>query len=116
MPEIQRFIVKKEPAFSQVEKTQGNARKESDVYAMGVTLYEMVTGQLPFSGTNSGISLNKMRGAYVPPSEITPGLPVHFDRVLSWALSPDPNKRWRSPGQFVKNLELLKPPPTLEEV
>ncbi|MFI5345064.1 MAG: protein kinase [Elusimicrobiota bacterium] len=95
------------PPYMAPEQEQGTVRKESDVYALGVCLYEMTTGHLPFSGSGAAMLLNKLNGKLIPPSQRTPTLPPGLDAVIAKALAPDPDKRYRTPAELVAALDAL---------
>ncbi|MDE2511318.1 MAG: protein kinase, partial [Elusimicrobia bacterium] len=96
------------PLYMAPEQEQGVARKESDVYSTALCLYEALTGRLPFSGTGSGLLMNKLKGAYEPPSKLDPGLPRGLDDVFAKAFEPDPDKRYATAGAFSRALESLE--------
>ncbi|MBI3552943.1 MAG: protein kinase [Elusimicrobia bacterium] len=98
------------PPYMAPEQEQGVVRRESDVYALGVCLYEMLSGKMPFNGTGSGMLLNKINKTYVPVSQMASGLPPAVDEVLAKALDPDPEKRFHSAKELVGALEALALP------
>jgi tetratricopeptide (TPR) repeat protein len=97
------------PPYMAPEQEQGQVRRESDVYALAVCAYEMLTGSLPFAGVGAGMALNKINMAYTPPSRREAGLPASLDDVFAHAFQPDPEKRTRSPREFAAALENALP-------
>ena len=70
---------------------------ESDVYALGVILYELVTGAVPFDGVSAAEVAHKhLTLSPDPPSKRRPGVPHWIDRVVGRALQKDPTARYRS--------------------
>ena len=98
------------PPYMAPEQEQGTVRKESDVYALGVCLYEMTTGHLPFAGSGAAMLLNKLNGKLIPPGQRVPTLPSGFDAVIAKALAPDPDRRYRTPAELVAALDSLLTP------
>jgi tetratricopeptide (TPR) repeat protein len=95
------------PPFMAPEQDHGQVCKQSDVYAMAVCFYQMLTGELPFRGASAALALAKMSGSYTPASRIVDGLPAGVDEVIAWGLDPDPARRCPNPAKFVYSLQSL---------
>jgi len=88
----------------QVKGKRGDAR--SDLYAMGVMLYEMLTGKVPFTGPNAFIIMNdRLLNNPVPPREINPEISPQLQEVIYRALERDPGKRYARASEFAWDLE-----------
>jgi serine/threonine-protein kinase len=71
----------------------------SDIYSMGVTLYQLVTGRRPFEGTSEySIMAAHLNEAPTPPAELDPSLPPQLSQIILAALEKDPAKRFQSAG------------------
>jgi len=92
------------PPYMAPEQEQGVVRKESDVYSLAVCSYEMLTGKMPFIGIGAGMLMNKINMSYIPPSRAIAGLPEALDEVFVKAFQADPDRRYRTPLEFVTAL------------
>jgi tRNA A-37 threonylcarbamoyl transferase component Bud32 len=81
------------PTYMAPEQSMGEVKKESDVYALGITLYEMLTGGLPFKGAED--LKDKISGRFLAPSLLLPGLPSTIDAVIAKAVAPRAEDRYR---------------------
>ena len=97
------------PPYMAPEQEQGHVRRESDVYALAVCAYEMLTGKLPFIGIGAGMLMNKINMSYVAPSRATAGVPEALDAVFTKAFQADPDQRYRTPKEFADALEAALP-------
>jgi serine/threonine-protein kinase len=88
----------------QVKGKRGDAR--SDLYALGVMLYEMLTGKVPFQGPNPFAIMNdRLLNNPIPPREIDPSITLQLQEIIYRALERDPSKRYASAKEFAWDLE-----------
>jgi eukaryotic-like serine/threonine-protein kinase len=88
----------------QVKGKRGDGR--SDIYALGVMLYEMLTGKVPFTGPNAFVIMNdRLLNNPVPPREIDPGISPQLQEIIYRAIERDPAKRYPSAREFALDLE-----------
>ncbi len=88
----------------QVKGKRGDGR--SDLYALGVMLYEMLTGKVPFRGSNAFLIMNdRLLNNPIPPREIDPEISPQLQEIIYRALERDPEKRYASAREFALDLE-----------
>jgi len=88
----------------QVKGQRGDAR--SDLYALGVMFYEMLTGEVPFSGTNPFLIMNdRLLNNPVPPREVDPSITPQLQEIIYRALERVPKNRYGNARDFARDLE-----------
>jgi serine/threonine-protein kinase len=93
-------------APEQVKGKRGDGR--TDIYAMGIILYEMLTGKLPFTGPNPMAAMNDRLLNYpVPPIVANPAISAELQEVIYRAIERDPKNRYAYAREFSKDLAHL---------
>lgn len=89
------------PEYMAPELAEENASQRSDVYALGILLYQMLAGQVPFkASTPIGIYLRHIRDTPALPSTLNPAIPPIIEDVIMHALEKDPERRFQSVHEF----------------
>jgi serine/threonine-protein kinase len=88
----------------QVKGKRGDGR--ADIYAMGVMLYEMLTGKMPFTGPNAFATMNeRLLNNPIPPREIDPKISPELQEIIYRAMERDPKNRYAHAREFAWDLE-----------
>ncbi len=89
------------------EQAQGHGvTPASDLYAVGVILYELLTGRVPFEADSAvSIAVKHVTEAPLPPSRLNPAIAPELDAIVSWALEKEPARRYQDADAFIAALQ-----------
>ena len=105
------------PEYMAPELAEGHASISTDLYALAILLYQMVTGQLPFTGdTALAVYMRQLHEIPVPPSRLNPLITPDVDRVILRALDKDPRRRFQTPHELAQAYQQAVNAPMLNVV
>lgn len=89
------------PEYMAPEQSNGLNDYRSDIYSLGIILYQMLTGRVPFSAESPvAISLKHIQATPTPPSQINTAIPHNVEQVMLKALAKDPEERYQHATAF----------------
>ncbi len=106
------------PEYMAPEQVAGKKVDErADLYSLGIILYEIFTGSVPFTGDSAiSIGFQQMKDQPRRPQEINPQVPPEVERVILKALEKDPAHRYRTVKEMRENLEMAANTPLPPEL
>lgn len=79
---------------------------KSDIYSLGIVMYEMVTGRVPFDGdTTVSIAIQHLQEEMVPPSAYAPDLPISLEKIILKCTQKSPSRRYQNIGDLIQDLK-----------
>ena len=98
------------------EQARGEITDEkADIYSVGVVLYEMLTGQLPFQSDNAvSVAIMQLQSDAKRPREINPEIPVGLEQITLKAMQKNPRDRYQSAAEMLMDLDEVKRNPSVK--
>jgi eukaryotic-like serine/threonine-protein kinase len=95
-----------------------NVDIRSDIYSLGITMYEMITGRIPFDKTESDFTVQKaiVDGEIPSPAKFNAGIPRKLVKIITKSIHKDPEKRYQTAGEMLLDIQDFKNEVIVKEV
>ena len=95
--------------FSPEQARGGYTDDKSDIYSLGIVMYEMITGKLPYEGdTAVSVALKHVQEEIVPPRELFEDIPIGIEKIILKAVQKRQAERYKNINEMIEDLNLIK--------